>query len=648
MKRDQMNNPQTTEELSLALQQSKANIRRQASMAVVAVAVTLVLCFAMTVAWYSNILHTSDLTFKAETWDFQFEGNVNLRNSGDIMAAPGDHGVISLSVANISDEANILASQTEVTTIGVNVNIDKTSMATMAPRLYFYVEDTYTQNNEWVERQYLSTQDTYQYTIYPGHTLSISEEYSNDHPLKWEWVDQVLGYYVRGEMQSNGTIFNPEYLKPIVYDTNTATYDANGILSSVDGVEVDKWLKETYLSKDGFDGNNLTPTAGNYYYIAPDLYLYLCNKEEIEAHNQLDVTLATLEESDAYPARIILTGVKADGNSIVANSAADLIAQINEGYNIIEIQADMTVSDNINATEGADVMIDLNGNTLTLDGTVNAEKGSSIGFMNGEITTTEENAVLLNATNAEVYFDNLKINNFYSAIEVRDADNEEDSHIYISQCEMTTDDSCVWLRGNGDKSPRKTTLVIESSKLTSKSYIPVGGNGTQEIYGTDIQILSSTLKGKYAGIFHPMSRSTMYIKNSTIIGDVGIAIKGGNIVIEDSTINGIGTKQNPTYNLSGFSATGDGIYIEDNYAVTNNQTIDVVIKGDKTNVISTAEGTYAIQVYKGEGTTVAVGVQGGIYSSNVAKYLPSDGSKVCTELADGRFEVGDTPATVTE
>lgn len=638
----------TTEELTLALQQSKANIRRQASMAIVAVAVTVVLCFAMTVAWYSNVLHTSDLTFKAETWDFQFEGNVSLRSTGDIMAAPGDHGVISLSVANISDEANVLASQTNVSTIGVNVNIDKSSMATMATRLYFYVEDPYSQNNEYVERQYISTQDTYQYVIYPGHTLTISEEYSNDFPLEWEWVEEVLGYYVRGRLNSDGSITNPEYIMPVVYDTNKAVYDSEGYLISVNGVEVEEWLVDNYLSKDGFEGETLREAGNDYYYIAPDLYLYLCNQEEIEANNQLDVTLASLEESDAYPARIILTGVKADGNALTVNSSADFINAINNGYNILEIEADMTVSGNVTVAEGTDVMVDLNGNTLTLDGTINAQKGSSIGFMNGEITTTEENVTLLNATNAEVYLDNLKINNFYSGIEVRDADSEEDSHIYISQCEITTSDSVVWLRGNGDLSPRKTTLVIESSKLTSQSYVPVGGNGTQSIYGTDIQILSSTLKGKYAGIFHPMSQSTMYIKNSTIIGDTGIAIKGGSVTIEDSTVNGTGGDEEPAYNLSGFSSTGDGIYIEDNYALNNNQTIELVIQGDKTNIICTDTNDYAVRVYKGEGTTVSVGIYAGIYSTDVSQYLPTDGSKVCTQLADGRYEVNDTPATVTE
>lgn len=648
MKKEKVNTPKTTEELTLALQQSKANIRRQAGMAVVGVAVAVVLCFAMTVAWYSNILHTSELTFQAESWDFQFEGNVNLGVSGDIMAAPGDEGVVALSIANISDESNVLGTSTEVTTIGVNVNIDKTNMATLAPRIYFYVDEPYKQANESVERQYLSTQDTYQYTIFPGKTLSISEQYSNDYPLKWQWVDQVLGYYVRGSLEANGTMSNPEYVRPIEYDTNKAVYDGNGHLISVEGMEIEDWLVENYLSKDGFDGKSLNSVGNGFYYIGPNLYLYLCDQEEVSVQNQLDMTLHTLEEPEAYASRIILTGVKADGSSKTIYAASELIDSVNDGYQILEIESDMTIATDFVISEGTDVMIDLNGNTLTLDGEIQAEKGSSFGFMNGEITTTKSKAVLLNVTNANVYFDNLKVNNFYYGVEVKDQDSEEDSHIYLSQCEINTVDSVVWLKGNGDKSPRKTTLVVDSCNLNSKEYIAIGGNGTTSIHGTDIQIISSTITGYYSGIFHPMSKSDLYIKNSTVTGMTGIAIKGGNVMIEDCTIVGLGPKGEPSYSGSGYADTGDGIYVEDNYAVENNLPIDIVIKGDKTSVISKAENGFAIQVYKGQSSIVALNVHGGIYSTDVTPFLPKDGSKVCTKLADGRYEVNDTPATITE
>ena len=128
-------------DLDSALLKTKANIQKQAILALLAITTTVVLCFALTVAWYSNILHTSDLTFKAKTWDFVFEGNLNMQD-GNILASPGDNGIITLSLANISDETNILGTSTDVSAIGVNVNISKSDMGLLSPRIYFYIDNT--------------------------------------------------------------------------------------------------------------------------------------------------------------------------------------------------------------------------------------------------------------------------------------------------------------------------------------------------------------------------------------------------------------------------------------------------------------------------------------------------------------------------
>ena len=57
------NRQQNRDELTQALMQTKKTVMKQVGLAVVAVAVTVVMVFAMTVAWYCNILHTSELTF---------------------------------------------------------------------------------------------------------------------------------------------------------------------------------------------------------------------------------------------------------------------------------------------------------------------------------------------------------------------------------------------------------------------------------------------------------------------------------------------------------------------------------------------------------------------------------------------------------
>jgi len=664
MTENNKNNPMTNEELNIALQQTKSNVKRQATMAIISVAVTVVLCFAMTVAWYSNILHTSDLTLTADTWDFIFEGEVVPGKDG-IIAAPGESGTIELSISNTSDKTRTLGTDSEVTTIGVRVNIDKKEMQTMQSRVYFYVDEPYELENigEKVERHYLSTQDSYLYTIYPGRTLSLSDEYSNDYPLKWEWVYDVVGYYVRGQRinsgEDTGKVSIEEYIRPIVYDPegNNTEFNSEGRIETILGQPVDSYIQENYLKSDGYEGYQAELDEYGYYEVDVDndgygIFIYMCTQEEIIANNSLDSTLATLTEPGEYSARIILTGQKANENSVTATSSEQLASQINSGAKIIELNGNLTVEDELIFEEGTDVMIDLKGHELTLTKPITAKEGSSIGFIDGTIIAGEQDLVWINATSSEIYIDNVIVNNYYSGIEVYDMESVEDSHIYMTQSKITTENSVVWLRGNGEKSSRKTSLVIEGCILESTEFVPVGGNGTLAYNGTDIQIMSSTLRGKSAAVYHPMSKGTMLIKNSTLTAETALAIKGGYVTIENSRISAtkeIGLK-NEEINVtgSGFEETGDAIYIEDNYAVNQDYEIDLVINGSDTYVSSVGENTYALRIFQGTTDHVSVVINAGKYTNNVENYIGTD--KVITPITlEGQaveiYEVNPAPAT---
>jgi len=636
-----------SEELNSALKRTKENVKRQAALALIAIVTTVVMCFALTVAWYSNILHTSDLMFQAKSWDFVFEGSLTM-SDGNILAAPGDSGTITLSLANVSDEANRLASPTNVSAIGVNVNIDKSSMGIMKPRIFFYVDKQITKNEETVDRIYLSSTDSYLYTVYPGHTLQISETYSNDYPIKWEWVYDVVGYYVKGTMDEEKKFTSYEYLKPIVYDPNQAVYDESHHLVSINGQSVQDFITTQYLSKDGYPGSEFVVVEGTNYIVVNEtegVYIYLCTKEEIDNANLVDTALGTTqsEQPATYSARIILTGQKANENAVDVSSSEDLLHALQSGNGVIQLINSMEIAEAVTIPSGSNVVLDLNGHTLTLTDTINTASGSSLGLIDGTITTQKEKQVLINAVSSEIYMDNLIVEGFYSGIEVHDEDSTEDSHIYVSQCQITTADSVVWLRGNGEKSARKATLIVENSTLASEDYIPIGGNGSADRYGTDIQVLSSTLTGKYAAIFHPMSQSSLFVKNSTLIADVGLAVKGGKVTVENSTLQGIGLDEGAAYNNSGFSNTGDALYIEDNYAVNVNETIQVTIKGEDTHLIS--HHGDALQVYQPDSTHVSVVVYDGTYSSDVGDYLPVDESKIIKKLTDTEYQVIDKPAS---
>ena len=125
------------------LDAARKNVVRQASMAVLLIIQLVVLLFAITAAWYTNIVQTNDLVFETSAWGF--EGSVQLGDE-PIKAAPGHDGVIPLIAESYSDDET-----------AVGVNISKVKMDTeMQKRIYFYVDTSKTRNGETMERVYLS------------------------------------------------------------------------------------------------------------------------------------------------------------------------------------------------------------------------------------------------------------------------------------------------------------------------------------------------------------------------------------------------------------------------------------------------------------------------------------------------------------
>lgn len=673
------NRQQNRDELNQALLQTKQTVMKQASLAVIAVVVTIVMVFAMTVAWYSNVLHTSDIVFQAKTWDFTFEGTINMRSGNQILAAPGNEGYVNLKVANVSNEANLLGSETNVSNIGVTVNIDKTDLGILNNRLYFYVDKRTDIDGETVDRIYINDSDSYTYTIFPGKTLALSEEYSNDYPIKWSWVYDVTGYYVRGKLQSDNTIAVEEYIRPIEFEyLEKISYDEHGNIVSYDGTDIDTYILENYLKKDGYDGgysddlgvyvfdkviDSEGNTVPNLYRINDDLWIVLCTKEQINTNIEIDTKLGRnqpinddAEEtgSQNFSARIILTGTQVAGTPVTVQTEEMLITKINDGTKVFELGDNLTLNEALTLEAGTDVVLDLNGYTLTMNKTIEMQPNSSIGIINGTLNATDGSEItMIKGGSSEIYIDNVKSSGFRNGIDVRDNESESDldSYIHITQSEITTSGQTVWLRGNGTKSIKKTTLVVEDSTLVSTNGYAIVGNGTESIYGTDIKVTSSTLTGYYAAIYHPMDKSIMTLTDSTLKGETGVAIKGGSVTIDNCTIVGTGIDTKAEPQLSGYADRGAGVYIEDNYSTLHGYKIDVVIKGEHTFIKS----EQARSVYWNDGTAVDTGlaIYGGKYMSAVTdedyittfkeKYL-ADG-KVATLLADGSYEVNDEPAS---
>ena len=167
------------------LKKAQKRIFRQAALTILTVMLTVVILFAMTSAWYTNVVQTSGLTFKAEAWGFKGEITVEEKT---ILAAPGDDGIVNLTVQNDSDSVS-----------AISVNVNKNGMAKeMQRRLFFYVDTRMSRNEETMERVYLNKYEGYTYNVFNNSQLTLTEEFSNAPVIKWEWVYDVLGYYVIG------------------------------------------------------------------------------------------------------------------------------------------------------------------------------------------------------------------------------------------------------------------------------------------------------------------------------------------------------------------------------------------------------------------------------------------------------------------
>ena len=134
---------------SAELKKIRRNIYWQAGLAMVTIVLTIVIVFAMTSAWYTNIVQTSGLMFQAEAWSF--DGTIVVDDRG-IVASPGDEGFIHLEVENSSDSIS-----------AVSITASKARMADweMRKRLYFYVDTQVLRNGETMDRLYLHSLESY-------------------------------------------------------------------------------------------------------------------------------------------------------------------------------------------------------------------------------------------------------------------------------------------------------------------------------------------------------------------------------------------------------------------------------------------------------------------------------------------------------
>lgn len=630
LKKNNKNTAQSSD--SAALRKAKKNIYWQAGLALVTIILTIVIAFAMTSAWYTNIVQTSGLVFEAEAWGF--EGTINV-DSDPIVAGPGDDGVIHLEVENESESI-----------ITVGVNISKARMAeAMQQRLYFYVDTQLTRNGETMERVYLNNQEGYSYTLFSNGKLTLTEEVHNDALLKWQWVYDVLGYYVYGtqytDSEGNTNVRIAEYLRPIEYDydeaTTTFTTDENNnlvmVLQTVDGkTTADQFLVN--LSKtDGYEGT-IDPKQkldAGFYPVDVEVdadgnrcgvYAYLCNYAEIELATQTDTMLgqaaAKGEEAQKYETQLTISAQKNKNNVINVTSLAALNTAIEMGEaDVIQLSSNITIpsDESLVISKGEKIMLDLNEYTITsenADTAILVEEGGSLTMVNGKLDGTgAKTANGIYAIGAEAMLSNVDISGCSVGLYVADDSGTAalDSKVHLVSCTVEASGYGIVVKGNGSKSEHLTQVIVENCTITSDS-VGISGNGSDSNCGTDIQIINSTITGNTekvtSGVFHPQADSKLTVYNSTVSGYTGMIIKGGSVSVVGSTVSGLGAKQAPAFHNSGSADTGDGIYIETNYGG------DILLEISGGSIITSAN-SYSLQVYKPDATNVTIRIYDGTF-----------------------------------
>ena len=623
-------------------------VRLQIIVAFLAVVLALVLLFAMTTAWYTNVAKTSSLTFQTQSWGFDPE---KISVQADAAAIyPGASGTIGLSVDNSerSDGARI------------QVSLDKSQMEeALQKRIYFYQDKAETyhfgpeEQEETTERTYISAavgRDAW-YTLLPGEVLTLSEDYCSDAPVCWEWVNDLVGYYFYGsivqtEQDGAQAVTAEEYIRPITYDYDRAVFDLDPEsgsyqqLLSVGEQSRDELLYQISVS-DGFEGTigqisqdegeaalvpcdpvvipGETASGSRFYYpvaVEADgsgVWAYLCRFDEVEASILEDTAYDQDPDKIQGMAVIDLTASVLSGETAVASDETELRAAMDDPMtDVVVLQNDIYLKSGIEVSRQDGIVLDLNQYAIHYEGAESeyclfTVQNSSLTILNGAITrngsggsagTTQSKAV--ESFGGAVTLSNVTVSAFDSAVVTSDMSCAEpgDSRVRIFNCTLEALQTAVLLQGNGSVTQAETSVIIEESRIIGQGYIGISGQGTNnegdQRWGTELVVRNSKIEGQWTAIYQPQQKAVTRLLDCTLTGYTGIAVKGGTMTLSGCTVSGTGNYSAAKPSGGGWTDTGDGIYVEATYPWGT-----TVVLENKCHV--TSEFAYALELFGQEG-----------------------------------------------
>lgn len=607
----------------------KKSMLLQAALGLGAVVVAVVLIFAATAAWYTNTAKTGTLRFETEAWGYDGD-NITVAET-DAVIAPGKSGIVPLKIDNSKSPETIVA--------GVSV-LKKQMSSDMQKRIYFYADTSDNIGGETVSRVYIGSAENegYDYKIFGGDMLTLSELYYNDIPIKWEWVYDTVGYYFKGSVTD--MVLEEEYLRPIEYDLDDAVFEQESAanltrkLLSVNGVSVSDFLAGV-SANDGYpgaitSGARVTVGGRDYYRVAVDengygVWAYLCTYGEILNNTEIDTQLSQNADECFAKVRITAQAVPMDGVEVA--DADGLFAALPDA-DVITFRNDITIDRILRFENGNETIIDLNGYTLYYDVQnleypylVFAQNGGSATFMNGYVACKNAApAVAFYAEGADLKLCNLTVSGFRRTVQNTDCANggtELDSSIKIYNCDFSATEAALVIHGNGPKTEAKTPIIVQNSKLYGTVF-GIVGNGTSkpgdERWGTSLAVLDSEVTADWVAIYHPQRNSDALVSKSKLQAYTGIVVRGGNMTIADSEVTGTGEYKQATPSGDGNSDTGGAVLLEGGYDWEST----IAMSGK--NIIISKNG-YAVELCGVENKGInKIIIRGGNYSGKLGEF----------------------------
>ena len=326
------------------------------------------------------------------------------------------------------------------------------------------------------------------------------------------------------------------------------------------------------------------------------------------------------------------TGSTASNVTFSNGDPKDAVVKVGNNY-YFDLQAAINAAAN-NSTvvllKNVNKAVTISGKTLTLDlngKKVSSEDSDAISVTNGANVTISNGTLVSNGNNCGgVYVRNAKLT--LEDCTLTGTNTAQSCAVYASNGAIVTINDCE-LTGN------HYAVIMMSANVTVNggtfnAPVSVSANGSDDYDDADLTINGGTFNG---AIYWP-ANGKLTVNDGTFTANTAIYLKSGSLEINGGTFTGNGEYNDYVFTLSGFTATGSAIVIENVGSSEYDAIGTVTITGGK----FTSVNNKAIEsVTAGNVEAVTGFISGGTFSSDVTDLCVE--GLVAKQNADGSYGI---------